>query len=69
MGLAPFTFHTDAAVPTNKKAEFKFSLPWFGYTLIICLGYFFAFSVAVETSWKVPLSRNYPLISVVGRRA
>lgn len=59
-GLAPFAVHQDGSTTV------QISLPWLIYTLLLYGGYLYSFMICIDVSWQIPLSRNYPFISVVG---
>lgn len=63
MGLAPFSVNLDA--PSTEWV--RLSIPWLIYSLALYGGYLYTFVLCSEISWKVPLQRNYPFISVIGR--
>lgn len=62
MGLAPFSFNIDSAAGDWVQLSF----PWLVYSLVLYSGYLFSFAHSLDVSWKIPLERNYPFISVIG---
>lgn len=62
MGLAPFSVNFKAP----SKDWVQLSVGWLIYSILIFCGYLYCFAVCVEISWRVPVERNYPLVSVIG---
>ena len=63
-GFAPFSFHVDAAKPNHQWVLLSF--PWLVYSILLYCAYLAAFAVCYDVSWRVPMERGYPFISVIG---
>lgn len=61
LGLTPFSIKI-----TETKTVLQLSLPWLVYSIILFVGYLFAFATCLPVSYIIPLIRNYPFISVIG---
>lgn len=62
MGLAPFS--VKMALPAGEWVQL--SVPWLIYSVALYGVYLASFAFCVEVSWRVPLARGYPFISIIG---
>lgn len=65
VGLAPFSVNFDVR-SFNPDTWVQLSLPWLIYSMALYAGYLYSFAFCFNASWRIPLERDFPFISVVG---